>query len=58
MESERSETDSGLGVDPVQLRRELRRGAAWTVALVVVLIGVYYLILEPYMDPISERASR
>lgn len=58
MESERSKTDSGLGVDPVQLRRELRRGAVWTVALVVVLIGVYYLILEPYMDPVSERASR
>ena len=58
MESERSKTDSGLGVDPVPLRCELRRGAVRTVALVVGLIGVYYLILEPYMDPISERASR
>jgi len=49
--------DPTRNVDGVQLRRELRRAAVWAALALAALVGIYYVLLVPFMDPLDPRAS-
>lgn len=45
--------DPTRNVDGVQLRRELRRAAVWAALALAALVGIYYVLLVPFMDPLD-----
>lgn len=49
--------DPTRNVDGVQLRRELRRAVVWAALALAALVGIYYVLLVPFMDPLDPRAS-
>ncbi len=53
----RTAADPSRSVDGRQLRRELRRAAAWT-ALVLIALAAIHVLLVPFTDPLNPRASR
>lgn len=54
----RTMEDPTRNVDGGQLRRELRRAAAWAALALAALVVIYYVLLVPFMEPLDPRASK